>query len=129
MDLTHIHAFTAAMQRKDLDAMLSHMTEDIVLRTPLHVDPFSGKAAIRPVVAALLDVVDRFDFRELMQGPQHVSAFFNLTVGAIELDGMDYWRFDDAGLIREMTVLWRPLPSVVEVSDRLASADGSRPRT
>jgi hypothetical protein len=26
MKLTHIHAFTAAMQRKDLDAMLIHWT-------------------------------------------------------------------------------------------------------
>src|SRR5580698_9725559 len=54
MDLTHVNAFTAAMQRKDLEAMLTHMADDIVLKTPLAAEPFNGKAAIRPVVEALL---------------------------------------------------------------------------
>lgn len=122
MDLTHIHAFTAAMQRKDLDAMLTHMADDIVLKTPLVAEPLRGKAALRPVVAALLSVVDKFDFREVMQGPQHVSSFFQVTVGSTELDGMDYWRVNEAGLIQEMTVLWRPLPAIAAVRDRLAQA-------
>ena len=124
MDLTHIHAFTAAMQRKDLEAMLTHMADDVVLKTPLVAAPFRGKAAIRPVVEALLGVVDAFEFREIMQGPRHASAFFGITVGAEELDGVDYWLTDDAGLIWEMTVLWRPLPAVMAVQNRLASADG-----
>jgi hypothetical protein len=124
MDLTHIHAFTAAMQRKDADAMLAHMADDIILKTPLVAEPVKGKAAIRPVVEALLGVVDKFDFREIMQGPRHVSAFFGITVGSNELDGVDYWRINEAGLIQEMTVLWRPLPAVVAVHDKLASADG-----
>jgi hypothetical protein len=119
MNLVHINAFTAAMQRKDLNAMLTHMADDIILKTPLAAEPVTGKAAIRPVVEALLGVVDAFDFREIMQGPQHVSSFFKVTVGAIELDGMDYWRLDDAGLIQEMTVLWRPLPAAVAVQNKL----------
>lgn len=120
MDLTHIRAFTAAMQRKDLDAMLTHMAEDIVLNTPLVAAPIQGKAAVRPVVTALLGVVDAFEFREIMQGPAHVSAFFGITVGAHRLDGVDYWRLNDAGLIQEMTVLWRPLPAVNAVHAMLA---------
>ena len=120
MDLTHIHAFTTAMQRKDLEAMLTHMTDDIILKTPLAAEPFNGKAAIRPVVEALLRVVDKFDFREIMQGPEHVSAFFGITVGPNELDGVDYWRTNETGLIQEMTVLWRPLPAIVAVQNRLA---------
>ena len=124
MDLTHIHAFTAAMQRKDLEAMLTHMADDVTLNTPLLADPVRGKAAIRQVVGALLGVVDAFDFREIMQGPQHVSSFFRVTVGSNDLEGMDYWRLDAAGRIQEMTVLWRPLPAMVAVQDKLASADG-----
>jgi hypothetical protein len=122
MNLTHIHAFTAAMQRKDLESMLTHMADDIVLKTPLAAEPFKGKAAVRAVVEALFEVVDRFDFRELMQGPEHASQFFGVTAGPDELDGMDYWRVNAAGLIQEMTVLWRPLPAVVAVQNRLTLA-------
>jgi hypothetical protein len=124
MNLTHIHAFTAAMQRKDLEAMLTHMADDIILKTPLAAEPFNGKAAIRPVVEALLGVVDKFDFREIMRGPEHLSAFFGITVGSVELDGVDYWRIDETGLIQEMTVLWRPLPAVAAVQQKLALANG-----
>jgi hypothetical protein len=127
MNLSHVHAFTAAMQRKDLDSMLSHMTEDVVLRTPLAAQPLHGKAALRPVVATLLRVVDRFVFREFMQGPEHAGAFFGISVGDLELDGVDYWRLDANGFIQEMTVLWRPLPAIVAVTHKLDEAVGGDP--
>jgi hypothetical protein len=114
-------AFTAAMQQKNLDAMLSHMADDVVLNTPLIAEPVKGKAAIREIVGPLLDVVNGFDFREIMQGPEHVSSFFKVTVGTIQLDGMDYWLLDSAGLIQEMTVLWRPLPAALAARDILLS--------
>ena len=128
MDLTHIRAFTAAMERKDLDTMLTHMADDVTLRTPLAAEPLEGKLALRPVVQALLNVVDAFDFREVMEGPEHVSSFFRVTVGPDCLDGMDYWRLNDAGLIQEMTVLWRPFrPSRPSWTGWRALAEG-RPR-
>ena len=120
MNLSHIHAFTSAMQQKDLEGMLMHMSEDIVLSTPLASESFKGKAAIRPVVSALLGVVDSFDFREIMQGAQHVSTFFRITAGPHLLEGMDYWQVDGAGLIQEMTVLWRPLSVALAVQGMLA---------
>jgi ketosteroid isomerase-like protein len=104
MNVTHLHAFLDAIGRKDLDAMLACMTDDVVLKTPLAAEPFKGKAAIRPVVQALLGVVDQFDFIEMMEGPEHVSQFFHVTVGDTKLDGMDFWRVDEAGLIKEMTL-------------------------
>jgi hypothetical protein len=75
MNLEHVTGFTAAMQRKELELMLQQMTDDVVLHTPLAAEPVSGKAAIREVVSPLLYVVDAFDFRETMQGPEHVSRF------------------------------------------------------
>jgi SnoaL-like protein len=119
MNLTHVNAFTAAMARKDLEGMLTHMTDDIVLTTPLVAEPFKGKAAVRPVVTALLAVVDKFDFLETLQGPEHVSEFFKITVGSLKLDGVDFWRLDKDGLIQEMTVLWRPLPAIAAVQQKL----------
>jgi hypothetical protein len=37
--------------------MLTHMTDDVVLKTPLVAEPFRGKAALRPVVEALLAIL------------------------------------------------------------------------
>ncbi|SFM54649.1 nuclear transport factor 2 family protein [Methylobacterium pseudosasicola] len=119
MNLTHIHAFAAALQAKDRDAMLAQMADDIVLNTPLAAEPVHGKAAVRPVVDALLAVIDAFEIREILEGPEHAAAFFGAVSGPHRLDGMDYWRLDAAGRIREMTVLWRPLPEALAVRDLL----------
>jgi len=127
MDLTHLtqlRAFLDAMKRKDMEAMLTHMADDVILKTPLAVEPFRGKPAIRPIVRALLAVVDKFEFREILPGPEHVAVFFGVTAGTVELDGMDYVLLGDAGEIRELTVLWRPLPAVVAVLNKLRAADG-----
>ena len=119
MDLTHVRAFTDAMQRKDLEAMLSHMTEDIVLETPFFAEPVRGKAALRTVVGALLTIVDSFDSQELMQGPSHVAWSYVVRIGAERLDGIDYWLLDEAGRIARMKVLWRPFPALAAVQRRL----------
>ena len=121
MDLTHVHAFTDAMRRKDLEAMLAHMADDVVLLTPLTAELLRGKAAIRQVVGPLLGIVDAFDFREILEGPEHVASFFKVIFGSLELDGMDYWRLRHDGLIQEMTVLWRPLSDMLDVQKRLAA--------
>ena len=62
MSLEHVTAFTAGMQRKELEAMLSHMASDVVLNTPRIAEPVRGKDAIREVVGPLLALVDTFDF-------------------------------------------------------------------
>jgi len=124
MNMDHVTAFTVAMQQKNLEAMLNHMAADVVLNTPLIAEPAQGKTAIREIVGPLLALVDAFDFREIMRGPEHASSFFKITVGTIQLDGMDYWLLDSAGLIKEMTVLWRPLPAAVAVRDKLLARSG-----
>ncbi len=63
-----------------------------------------------------------FDFRETLQGPEHVSEFFKITVGSLKLDAMDFWRLNKDGLIQEMAVLWRTLPAVAAVQQKLQQA-------
>jgi len=102
--------------------MLTHMTADVVLETPLVEEPARGKEALRTVVGTLLRIVDSFDFQELMEGPDHVSSFFVVRIGPETLDGMDYWQLDEEGLIARMKVLWRPLPAIAAVQRRLDAA-------
>ncbi|MCJ2134114.1 nuclear transport factor 2 family protein [Methylobacterium sp. J-026] len=125
MNLTHVRAFAAAMQAKDPDGMLAQMADGVVLNTPLAAEPVRGKAAIRPVVDALLATIDAFEIREILEGPGRAAAYFGASAGPHRLDGVDVWRLDAAGLIAEMSVLWRPLPAALAVRDRLAQAAGT----
>jgi hypothetical protein len=109
------------MQRKHLDDMLVHMADTVTLRTPLAAEPLVGKPAIRPVVATLLQVIDTIVFREVLEGPAHVAAFFEIKAAGTELQGVDYWRLGENGLIQEMNVFWRPLPAILAVNSALAA--------
>lgn len=120
MDLTHLAAFLGAMARKDIDGMLPHVADDVVLRSPVAAEPFHGKEAMRTVMRGLFAGADGFAFGEIMQGSGHASAFFTVTVGPNTLDGMDYWRLDDRGLVAEMTVFWRPVPAAAAAQQILA---------
>ena len=55
---------------------------------------------------------------------QEALALSNDNRGPDELDGVDFWRLDEAGLIQEMTVLWRPLPAIMAVVGKLNAAGG-----
>ena len=79
----------------------------------------------------LIEVSDRrgsvFDeaYTEFVSSaPQHFRAINPSFAGDVQFNGVDYWRINEAGLIQEMTVLWRPLPAVVAVQNKLAGADG-----
>jgi hypothetical protein len=98
--------------------------DDTVLNTPLIAEPTKGKAAMRQIVEPLLCVVGRVRLPRDHACPEHVSSFFRITVGTTQLDGMDYWLLDSAGVIKEMTALWRPLPAAMAVRDRLLAGSG-----
>ena len=125
MDMTHLNGFLEAMQKGDLDALEAHMADDVIVRSPIVVEPFRGKAAVRSVAQLLLKVVDKFTVRDVMQGSSYVAVYLGLTVGSDELDGVDCFRMNDSGLVQEMAIMWRPLPAVVAVQNRLAPAIGA----
>lgn len=94
IDLTHLHGcIDGMMQRKNLEDMLPSMADDMVLRTPLVAEPFAGKAAIKHLVTALLGVVDKFNFREIRQGSEHVSVSFGVMIGRSSWTG---WIISDS---------------------------------
>jgi hypothetical protein len=97
---------------------------DVVLNTPFIAEPAKAETAIREIVGTQLALVDAFDFREIMHGPEHVSSFVKVTVGIVQLEGMDYWLLDSAGLIKEMTVL-RPRADLCRA---VSNRPGSTPR-
>lgn len=116
----HLDAYLAAMGRRDVEAIKAHMSDDIVLRSPIVSAPFKGKEEVAAVIAALLDTVDTFEPKLLLhQGPDFV-AVFTIRMRDYVIDGMDHLHLNDNGLIDSMTVAWRPLPALVGVQQQLA---------
>ncbi|SEB90271.1 Ketosteroid isomerase-related protein [Streptomyces sp. 2224.1] len=116
--------FKAAVEAADLDGVEELFTEDVRLYSPVKFTPFEG----RPMVLGLFGVLLRTfqDFRyvgeldgsaQTAAGPDGGSAdstvlVFRATVNGKQIHGIDLLQFDEAGRIKEFTVMVRPQSAV-----------------
>ncbi|WP_146010364.1 nuclear transport factor 2 family protein [Acidimangrovimonas sediminis] len=127
--MSHVTQFLDAMERKDGDALSPHLAEDVVLKSPVLVDPISGKADTVRVLKVLLGAAGTFHVRDTVELDRRVIVFLEITSGEAQIEGVDDVRLDAQGLIRSMTITWRPLPSVVLMQQKIAAALGGTPLT
>jgi hypothetical protein len=119
--------FRRAVEARSLDEMMAPFAEDAVLHSPVTFKPFEGRAAIRRLLGILLEVFQDFRYTDELESPDGTRALiFRARVGDRELEGLDLIRFDDAGRIRDFTVMIRPRSALeallAEVGPRLAAA-------
>ena len=111
----------------DKDALSGILAEDVVLYGPLGDEPVSGREAvleaIRRVGAGAADLA----YKEVLSGETHHAAYFRLQIEDTVVDGMDYILLDVDGMIAEVTIWWRPLPSGVQMQRYLAGLLGMQP--
>ena len=126
-------AFRRAVERHGLDDLIACFREDAVLHSPITFQPFEGRPAIRRLLGIILEVFQDFRYTDELgdaEGRTRVLVF-RARVGKREVEGVDLLRFDDAGLVSDLTVLVRPRSGLeallAEVQPRLlaAMADGS----
>jgi hypothetical protein len=115
------NAFRTAVERQDLAAVMQAFTPDVVFHSPIVHQPYTGRAALAPVLAAVLQVFT--DFRYLAEYPSTDGKvlLFHTRVGGRELDGVDILTFDANGFIREFTVMVRPYSAATALREVLAA--------
>ncbi len=124
------NAFRKAVETLDIEEVMATFADDAVLHSPVVFKPFEGRAAIRRLLAILFEVFQDFQYTdELEAGDGTRALVFNARVGDRDLQGMDLIRFDDSGLIRDLTVMVRPRSALeallAEVGPRLAELRGA----
>jgi hypothetical protein len=124
------NVFRKAVEARDLEGMMATFAEDAVLNSPVTFKPFEGRAAIRQLLGILLEVFQDFRYTDELEAEDGTGALvFNARVGDRDLQGLDLIRFDDSGLIRDLTVMVRPRSALeallAEVGPRLAKARGA----
>jgi hypothetical protein len=123
-------AFRRAVEANSLDAMMDAFAEDAVLHSPITFKPFEGRPAIRQLLGILLEVFEDFHYTdELVAQDGTRGLIFRARVDGRDLEGLDLIRFDERGLIRDLTVMIRPRSALekllAEVGSRLTAAKAS----
>ena len=125
MDMTHLKPFLDDMHDGNADALVDHMSKDVILNSPILAEPVRGKAAVAGVLAALLQVADNFEVRSIVAAEGRAAVFVAIRAGDVVVEGVDDMHVDRDGLVSSMTIQWRPLPAVVAMQQLIAPVIGS----
>lgn len=125
MDMTHLKPFLDGMHAGRADRLADHMSEDVVLNSPILADPVRGKAAVAGVLAALLQVADSFEVTSIVAAERNAAVFVTIPAGDVTVEGVDDMHVDREGLVSSMTIQWRPLPAIVAMQQLIAPVIGA----
>jgi hypothetical protein len=118
-----VHPLRAAVEARDIDALIDTFTPDVVLHSPLISEAFKGKDEVGFVFRTLAPealFTDDFSYTaELVEGDVIMLAFETRLNGK-HVEGVDLMRVDDQNKVREITVFLRPLPGTAAVAQFLA---------
>ncbi|WP_110208145.1 nuclear transport factor 2 family protein [Nocardioides daejeonensis] len=119
-----MHAFRAAVEARDSDAMAATLADDVRFTSPVAFQPYDGKPITAAILRGVLRVFDDFRYeREIVSADgRDLALVFRARVNGREIQGCDFLHLDDGGLIDDFTVMVRPLSAAQE----LAAAMGAQ---
>jgi hypothetical protein len=116
-------AIEGARTSGQADDVLTLLAEDVVFRSPVVHRPYEGRAAVEPLLRAVVRVFDDFRFsRRIGQsGGRDHALVFRARIGDREVEGCDFLHTDDDGLIDEFFVMVRPLSAAIALAEAMQS--------
>ena len=117
--------FTRAMEgaraSAEVDGLMALLADDVVFRSPVVYAPYEGRAAVEPLLQAVVKVFDEFRFSRAMGSPDGSDhAFvFRGRIGDREVEGCDFVHTNDDGLIDEFYVMVRPLSGAMALAEAM----------
>ncbi|MGW8884475.1 nuclear transport factor 2 family protein [Streptomyces sp. NPDC055749] len=132
--------FRTAVEKRDLAALEPLFTEDIRLYSPVKFTPFEGRPMVMGLFGVLLRTFEDFRYVGRLDGAVETAVdgaeapseilVFRATVNGKEIHGIDLLQFDEAGRVKEFTVMVRPQSALRALSDAVLAglvADGLVP--
>lgn len=132
--------FRAAVEKRDLTALDDLFTEDIRLYSPVKFTPFEGKPMVLGLFGVLLRVFEDLRYVGYLEGAAETgvdgeeapSAIlpFRAVVNGKQIHGIDLLQLDEAGRVKEFTVMVRPQSAVQALGQAVLAglvADGLVP--
>jgi hypothetical protein len=116
-----MHPFRAAVEARDIEAAVALLAEDVVFRSPVAFKPHRGRAAVAPILHAVLQVFEDFRYvREIgAEDAADHALVFQARIGDVRLEGADFLHAAADGSIDELVVMVRPLSATVALAEAM----------
>ena len=123
-----MHPFRVAVESGEFDTIGNIFAHDVVLHSPIAHRPYRGRDTVAAIIAAVADVLADFRFENEIGGQAagDRALRFKAMVGDLEIEGCDFVRTGDSGLIDEITVMLRPLRAATLFAERMGEAVAMR---
>jgi hypothetical protein len=121
------HIYREGFEAGDPEAVKAALAPDIVFNSPVSIKPFRGRDEAGFVLASVMQIFEDLRFVHELVSADRVGLIFEARIGGRTLQGIDYLRFDEDGLICEFTVMIRPLSAVVALQNQMAPRFGVAP--
>jgi hypothetical protein len=96
------------------------LDENIVFRSPILDSPQEGKEKVAPFLAMVLSVLsDVMNYQREWYATDSVVLEFTGELDGTPLQGTEILRWNDSGLVEELTVLGRPLAALQLVNAKV----------
>ena len=115
------NAFRTAIERQDHTSLLQVFTPDVVFHSPIVHQPYVGRAALAPLLAAIMQVFREFRYLEEFDSTNGKVLLFHARVGERDLEGVDILNFDANGLVQEFSVMVRPYSAATALREIMAA--------
>ncbi|MDI5967243.1 nuclear transport factor 2 family protein [Streptomyces sp. SL13] len=114
--------FRAAVEKRDLAALEDLFTEDIRFYSPVKFPPFEGRPMVMGLFGVLLSTFEDLRYIGHFEGTAETTTDgdeapsvilpFRAVVRGKQIHGIDQLQFDEAGRVKEFTVMVRPQSAV-----------------
>jgi len=121
MDTHHADNYFKAMSSKDSAQLAPHLSENVVLLSPVFPEPFEGKDAVVKVLSGLLETIDSIRINRMLASDYDIAVSFTIESDGITVIGNEFIRLDEKGRIERFEVAWRPLASAALIQEKLAN--------
>jgi hypothetical protein len=114
-------AFVNAVESMDKAAVPDILAADVVFHSPVVFRPYEGRDTVAAVLTeGAMNVFEDFRYTDRFESGDAAALIFEARVGDRELQGLDLLRFDGEGLVRELTVMVRPMSGLVALGEAMA---------
>ena len=103
------HPFTAALARRDLDALAASLAPDAVLHSAVTSALFEGRDVLLDVYASLFESFEELRVTDQFSNADTHVFFWEGRIEGRPVEGADRLRIDAAGKVRDITIVGRPL--------------------
>ncbi len=125
-------SYVGALERWDTSAIVDALADDVLIHVAVHDQPMRGNEIAEFLFGVLAEELGDVTVTDEILEADKAVVLFETSIGQQTAQGLNVVTLNEAGLIRELTVFFRPLTALTLIAEvvgrRMAERFGPPPQ-